>query len=105
MKINLSPVRSDESQPSVTKSGDIITVNGEAFDFSDVTEGATLPADAIVSDWIVGDVTRLNGTLELTIKITHGANAPEATRFPSPILNPQDGEIALPLYDVEPETF
>lgn len=101
MKINLSPTRSDENQPTISKAGDTLTINGEAFDFSVIPDGATLPADGIESDWIVGDVTRTAGQLELTIKLPHGANAPEATRFPQPILNPADGAITLPVYDGE----
>lgn len=99
MKISLSPVRSDESQPIILKSGDILTINGEAFDFTGVTEGATLPSDAIVSDWIIGSVSRTAGQLELTIKLPHGANAPESTRFPLPIINPADGLLELPVYE------
>lgn len=99
LKLNLSPVRSDESQPIVSVAGDILTINGEDFDFSVIPDGATLPADGIESDWIVGGVSRVDGEIELTVKLPHGANAPESTRFPAPIINPDDGAIMLPAYN------
>lgn len=97
MKITLSPARKDEIL-TVFKSGDALTLNGEVFDFGPLDEGETLPADAIESEWITGDVTRTDGVLRLTLRLPHGANAPEETRFPEPIIDPPDGEIALPPY-------
>ncbi|MGR3377283.1 hypothetical protein [Salipiger abyssi] len=42
----------------LTKAGDELTLNGEAVDFAVLPDGATLPADAISSDWITGKVER-----------------------------------------------
>ena len=95
MKIALSPTRRDETL-TASKSGDTLTLNGETFDFSPLAEGETLPADAIDSPWIAGDVTRTDGALHITLRLPHGANAPEETRFPETIIDPPDGEIALP---------
>ena len=97
MKINLSPQRRDD-QYTLTKSGDTLTLNGEVFDFSQVAEGDILPREAIDSVYFAGDVTRTAGQLELTLLLPHGYPAPEATRFPQPILNPPDGPITLPPY-------
>ena len=95
MKLTLSPTRRDETL-TASKAGDTLTLNGEKFDFGPLEEGETLPADAIDSPWIMGDVTRADGALHITLRLPHGANAPEETRFPERITNPPDGEIALP---------
>lgn len=99
MVINLSPVRMGE-QLAVSKQGDILTINGEAFDFSRMPDGASLPGEAIESNWFVGQVERTNGDLVLTLVLPHGQNAPESTRFPQPIIMAGDGVVALPIYDL-----
>ena len=95
MKITLSPIRTDRTLLA-SRSGDTLTINGETFDFSPLEEGDTLPADAIDSPWIASDVTRADGALQITLRLPHGTDAPEETRFPEPITDPPDGEIALP---------
>lgn len=95
MKITLSPQRRDDSI-TVIKSGDTLTINGEAFDFSAIPEGATLPKDAISSEWFAGDVSRTNGELKISLILPHGADASEAARFPQPITVTSDGPINLP---------
>ena len=99
MKITLSPTRRDETL-TASRAGDTLTLNGEEFDFGPLEECETLPADAIDSPWIVGDVTRTDGALHITLHLPHGANAPEETRFPEPIIDPPDGEIALPMHSL-----
>jgi len=99
MIINFSPVRGDV-QPTVSVSGDVLTINGATLDLSGIPEGATLPADAIASDWIAGPVTRSSGVLSVTLVSPHGANAPEETRFPEPI-TVTSGVVVFPAYDVE----
>jgi len=95
MKITLSPTRKDETLVA-SRDGDKLTLNGEDFDFTDLADGETLPADAVESEWITGDVSRTDGVLHITLRLPHGANAPQETRFPEPIIDPPDGEIALP---------
>ena len=103
MKITLSPTRSDKTL-TASRDGDTLTLNGEEFDFSPLEEGEALPADAIDSEWITGDVTRTDGVLHITLRLPHGANAPEEARFPETIIDPPDGEIALPMHSMpEPE--
>lgn len=103
MHIILSPVRLDDTL-IVSKSGDVLTINGEAFDFGPVPEGATLPAEAIASDWIVGPVSRIDGDLHLTLRLPHGPNPSEAVAFPEPIHVTEDGPIPLP-FDPKPEVI
>jgi len=101
MHITLSPVRLDETL-TATRAGDVLTLNGQAFDFGPLPEGATLPAEAIASDWIVGPVSRIDGDLHLTLRLPHGPNPSQAVAFPEPIHVTEDGPIVLP-FDPEPE--
>ena len=102
MIIKFSPVRMGK-QLNITRFGDIITFNGEEFDFSPLPDCAVLPASAIDCKWITGEVSKTNGELELTIILPHGANAPYETRFPTPIQVYLDGPVTLPLYDIPVE--
>ena len=95
MKITLSPQRRDDTL-EVIKSGDILTINGTAYDLSVVPEGATLPRDAVDCAWLTSDVERIDGVLHLTLILPHGAGASYATRFPTPLLDPADGLLELP---------
>lgn len=95
MKINLSPqVRTDALV--VSKSGDALTINDVVYDFSQLTEGSTLPAEAIDSEYFVGDVRRENGDIELTLLLPITADASEAAKYPEPITLTTDGEVTLP---------
>jgi hypothetical protein len=95
MKIKLSPQRRDDTL-TVAKQGDILTINGTAYDFSVIPDGATLPKDATDCAWLASDVERIDGVLHLTLLLPHGANASQAARFPQPIINPADGVLELP---------
>lgn len=99
MHIAFSPVRLDELL-TATLAGDVLTLNGEAFDFSQLPEGGTLPAEAIASDWITGPVSRIDGELHLTLRLPHGPNPSQAVAFPEPVHVTEDGPIALPTDEV-----
>lgn len=86
--------RSDVLQVSVA--GDVLTLNGVAFDFMDLPEGATLPREAIDSPWIAGDVQRFDGILQLPLLLPITADASDAARFPQPLTVTQDGPVELP---------
>ena len=103
MKITLSPIRSKDVL-TLSKNGDGLTINGETFDFSGIPEGATLPCEAIASDWIAGDVERdSEGTLTVPLLLPHGADAPPETLFPAPLSAIENGPITLPTYEIVPE--
>ncbi len=95
MHIKLNPQRRDDTL-TVIKAGEILTVNGEVFDLSVIPEGATLPADAISSEFFSSPVERIDGVLHITLTLPHGADPVEAVAFPADIINPPDGEIELP---------
>lgn len=101
MHITLSPIRMGETL-TASLVGDVLTLNDDVLDLGPLPEGATLPADAIVSDWIVGDVSRIDGELHLTLRLPHGPNPSQAVAFPEPIRVTEDGPIPLPT-DEPPE--
>lgn len=96
MLIKLSPQFFLGAELAVSKLGDVLTVNGVALDFSRLADGATLPAPAVGSEWIAGDIERIAGNLVVMLRLPHGADAPEVVRFPSDISNLADGPISLP---------
>lgn len=81
---------------AVVKMGDILTINNIVYDFSPLPEGALLPPEAISTDVIVGDVTRLNGDVIITITIPYIPDDPESVRFPSDLIKPKDGLLEIP---------
>lgn len=95
MQISFSPMRRDDTL-SLSKSGDVLTINGEAFDFTALPDGATLPRDAVVCDWLASDIERIGGVIHLTLVLPHDAKAGPETLFPEP-MSAVDGDIALPL--------
>lgn len=95
MHITLSPQRRDDTL-EVSKQGDILTINGSAIDLSVIPEGATLPASAVSSEYLMGNIERIAGVLHLTLLLPHGPDPSQAVAFPVPIINPADGALELP---------
>lgn len=95
MNIRFTPQRSD-SELTISRSGDVLTVNGVAYDFSLLTEGGLLPRSAVNCPVLMSDVERIDGMITLTLLLPHDQNASEARRFPAPIINPPNGEVTLP---------
>ena len=95
MQIKFSPQRRDDALV-VEKLNDILTVNGEVFDFSTIGEGDTLPADAILSEFFAGPVERIGGEIVLTLLLPHGPNPSAAVAFPDPITVNVNGPVELP---------
>ena len=95
MKIILSPQRRDDTL-AVYKLGDVLSVNGEQFDFSLVGEGDTLPAQAISSIWFVDKVERVDGELVLTLLFPNPWNYSQEQAFPVPLQEVPDGPVVFP---------
>ena len=95
MHIPLIPQRRNDTL-DVSKQGDTLTINGIAYDFSVIPEGATLPASAVDCEYITGSVARINGVLHISLILPHGPNPSQAVAFPAPIINPADGVLELP---------
>lgn len=95
MNIILTPqVRSDSL--ALSKSGDILTINGDAFDFSFIGDGDILPRDAVECELLVSDVTRTDGEITLSLILPIRSAASDSAKFPEPILNAPDGDIEVP---------
>ena len=99
MIINLSPqVRNDTLK--VSKSDDILTINGTKYDFSVIPDGADLPSSAIDCEFVIGNVSRINTELNITLLLPLTSDAPYEARFPQPIVNPPNGIVKLPTDEV-----
>lgn len=96
MLIKLSPQRRDDAL-AVSKMGDVLTINGELFDFSALPNGATLPRSAIGCDLIAGDVERAAGELIVPLILPHGASPSPAVAFPADLVDAPDGPVELPI--------
>lgn len=101
MQISFMPQRRDDLL-TLSKAGDILTINGVDFDFGPIPDGGLLPRAAVDCAHLASDVERISGEIHLTLILPHGADAPEETRFPEPIHVTEDGPVALPPYDEEP---
>ncbi len=101
MRISFSPQRRDDTL-EVDKQGDVLTINGDAFDFSDLPNGAILPREAVECPWLASDVVRINGGISLTLILPHGPNPSQAVAFPETLVNPANGKLAIP-HDTQPE--
>lgn len=104
MNINLSPQRRDDTL-TVFKVGNVLSINGESFDFSRMVEGDTLPRAAIASAWFAGDVSMVGGELQLTLLLPIPANYSQEQAFPVPLTNVGDGQVVLPAALPEPEAL
>ena len=100
MQITLHPQRRDDAL-TVAKAGDVLIVNGDAYDFSGLPDGATLPAGAVPCEWITGPVERIGGQLHLSLILPHGPRPSQAVAYPAPIINPPDGPLSLPVDPAE----
>lgn len=95
MIITLLPQRRDDSL-SLSKQGDVLNINGIAYDFSLLPEGGTLPAEATGCEYVIGSVERVDGEIQISLILPHSADASENVRFPQPIVVSNDGNVELP---------
>jgi hypothetical protein len=94
-RIELCPQRREDPL-DVTRTGDALTINGHVFDFSELPDGATIPASEVPCEWIAGPVERIAGSVRLTLILPHGPSPSRAVAFPVAIVDPPDGPVALP---------
>lgn len=96
MIISFSPMRRDDTL-EVSRVGEVLTINGEAFDFSGLPAGSTIPAGEVPCDWITGPIDRDDaGTLRITLILPHGANPPYHVAFPASLVSPANGIVPIP---------
>ncbi|EMB5660426.1 hypothetical protein [Pseudomonas aeruginosa] len=99
MIITLSPyvvLPGSDEHLMLSRDGDVLTVNGQSFDFTPLPEGSELPAEAIGSEWFAGPVVRREGRLEFSLWLPLADGASAAARFPEPMLIEADGPVELP---------
>lgn len=96
MRINFVPQRRDD-QVVYVKRGDVLLIDGEVFDFSPIQDGDLLPQDAIRSQWVAGDVSRINGVLLVTLKLPNPWNYSPEQAFPESLFMASNGTVPLPL--------
>lgn len=101
MIISFSPQRRDDAL-TVSKNGETLTINGDLVDMTGIPDGATLPAEAISGEWIVGPIERIDDVLHVTLLLPHGPSPSQAVAFPEPVTVTADGPVAVP-HDPEPE--
>ena len=101
-KIKLSPIRSELTPPVVSAQGDVLTINGEAFDFSQLQEGETLMNSSnppsVASEYIKADVPRENGYITPNLRLPYSYGADQSVRYPNPnpLVIDTDGPVTLP---------
>jgi hypothetical protein len=104
-RINLSPstlLPGDTStQLEASVAGDVITINGDEIDLTDLPENDELLASAVDHPWIVGRLRRLNGEIQITIIFPIPVDASAEARAPAPVLMLTDGPVPLPSVEAE----
>lgn len=96
MEITFIPQRRNDLLV-VSKLGDTLTINGTAYDFSVIPDGATLPASATDCPFLTDNIERVAGVLRLSLVLPTRANATQAANFPAIVVNVADGVLELPV--------
>lgn len=99
MKITLFPHLCDwELEASV--SGDVITINGEKIDLSDIPDGFKLPGDAVGNKFFDGPwfVERIGKTLHFVLRLPVQHESPDEYRNPLEpiIIDARSGSVKFP---------
>ena len=91
LTIHFAPVRR-EGALVLERRGNTLLANGEIHDLASLAaDDGDSPGDGWVQRVRVTDTG-----LEAVVLLPHGADAPEAVRFPAPVVVEVDGEIAVP---------
>lgn len=91
--INYSPVRMDNEVLTLEWNDPILTVSGDTFDLSELDDGDDATHEVLFT------VLREGDDYEVTLRLPHGAKAPESTRFPIPVTAIGNGIINVPVYE------
>lgn len=85
MRVQFSPCSGFHDLPW-SVDGDVLTVDGTAYDFAPLAEGDALPAEATGCPHLVGQIERREGDIVLTLRLPHGPSAIRERRFPEPVV-------------------
>jgi hypothetical protein len=91
LTILFAPVRRDETLV-LERQGTQLIANGARHDLAAL---AARDDDSPADGWVQA-VRATPGGLEAVVLLPHGADAPEAVRFPAPVTVDTDGPIAVP---------
>jgi hypothetical protein len=95
MRITLNPIRSDATL-TLHRTGDVLAIDGVAFDLAPLPEGGILPRGALDCAALAGDITRQGGRLHLALMLPHGAQADAEVLFPAALEPDGDGPVPVP---------
>ena len=95
MIIHLHPQRREQAM-SLSVAEDVLFIDGQAFDFSPLEDGAVLPREAAGSDLIVADISRASGEIHVHVVFPIGQFAKSAACFPAVLDIRVDGPVELP---------
>ncbi|WP_372356985.1 hypothetical protein ACCP99_08360 [Xanthomonas sp. NCPPB 3443] len=73
MRITIIAQRSD-AELSVSCADDVLTINGEQFDFGPLPDHCELPHGAVASPFVVGSVRKENGIVSLALAFPYAAD-------------------------------
>lgn len=80
-KIKFSPIEGSK-RIKIECKGDKLIINNEELDFSPLKEGEILPREAINNDYVLSDVKKVDGLIELTLLLTLDGTATQDEKFP-----------------------
>lgn len=89
LTINVSPIRSDKENPSVSWSAPVLTVGNDSYDLS------MLPQGAAAYHKVIGDVLRVDGGYSVGISYNHKQNASELVRYPKALVISENGAVNI----------
>ncbi|MGR3593049.1 MAG: hypothetical protein ACU0B9_07040 [Limimaricola soesokkakensis] len=104
MKLTLSPIAGlpGASETTASVAGDVLTVDGIAYDLSSVPEGGEATPEGDDHPF-VGTIIRTDGEISAAIRWTYGDDAdPHQPRDPAHwVLTVTDGEVLAPVVRAE----
>ncbi len=95
MRVSFCPQRRDDTL-TVSRDGDVLVINGVLEDLSGIPDGATVPAEAIDNEWIVGPIERIDGELHVTLVLPNSSALEPWQAFPEPMTITENGPIDIP---------
>ena len=93
MKINLIP-QINSNILKLSKKGDVLSINGEKYDFSSLKDGEYINAADIPNDFIFNRVERVGGEIVLSVIFPYTFSSKNVEL--EPIIVTKDGNIELP---------
>ena len=86
---------------ALARQGGTLIFNGEPLDLSAIADGAVVEPGGTDCPWIVGPIEGTPAGPRLTVIAPYaGGDLPEALWGPAEIVDPPDGPIPLPAYEV-----